>query len=295
MSVAKNNLSSMVARLDVQQKFEALLKEKAPSFISSMLQIVNGNDLLKKADPVTVLNAAATAAALDLPINPNLGFAWIVPYKGKAQFQMGWKGYVQLAHRSKEYNKINVVPVYSSQFKSWNPITEFLDCEWTAKQEGEVVGYAAYFKLLNGFEKFVYWPKEKVTKHGQKYSQSYGKNWSAWKTSFDEMAMKTVLKNTLAKWGVLSVEMQTAQLADQSIQEEAGQYKYLDNLNSIDITKTEEEKEKARIVKHIEKAGTLEKLEQVRQLITDKNYTDLALAYNAKELKINKKNEIEKN
>src|SRR5690554_4901192 len=99
---------SLFQKSDIQNRFEQLLGKKAQGFISSVLQVVNNSNALSKANPTTVLNAAATAAALDLPINPNLGFAWIVPYKGNAQFQMGWKGYVQLALRTGQYERINV-------------------------------------------------------------------------------------------------------------------------------------------------------------------------------------------
>lgn len=294
------DLKTMVARVDVTAKFEALLGEKTPAFISSMLQIVSANTKLQAAEPVTILNAAATAAALDLPINQNLGFAWIVPYYDKrtrktvAQFQMGWKGYVQLAHRTKQYNKMTVVKVYKSQYKSWNAMTEFLDCDWNAEPDGEVVGYACYFRLLNGFDKFVYWTKERVVKHAGKYSQSYGQNWSSWKSHFDEMAMKTVLKNTLAKWGVLSVEMETAQLADQSVQLEEGAYNYLDNPKpaAIDVKKVEEDKEKERIIDHISRSETIEQLLRVKLVIKERNDTALGMAYDAKELKLKKKDEF---
>ncbi len=291
--MTKSKLNELVARIDVQEKFTALLGGKTASFISSLLQIANGNAKLLEADPITILNAAATAAALDLPINPNLGFAWIVPYRGQGQFQMGWKGYVQLAHRTQQYNKINVVAVHESQFKSYNAITEYLEADWTMPESGKVVGYAAYFRLLNGFDKFVYWTREKVEKHGKRYSQSFANSASSWQTNFDEMAMKTVLKNTLSKWGPLSVEMQTAILADQSIQLEPGKYDYIDNKSeSIDKDATSQKKEHDRILSHIEQSTTLEQLERVAEKVKD--IEALQLCYNAKKLKIEKGNEIKK-
>lgn len=202
---------------EVQQKFQAMLGKKAPGFIASVLQIVNGSDLLKKADPVSIFNAAATAAALDLPINNSLGFAWIVPYKGKAQFQIGTKGFVQLAQRSGQYAKMNVVTVHVSQFKGWNEIKEELDVDMNIAPAGGVHGYMAYLKLINGFEKTIYWKYSKVVEHAQKFSKSYSSESSIWKTDFNAMAEKTVIKAAISKWGPLSIEMQNALITDQGV------------------------------------------------------------------------------
>jgi len=227
----------LFSQKSIQDRFEKLLGKKAPGFISSVLQIANSSDFMSKVDPLSLLNASATAACLDLPINPNLGFAWIVPYKDKksgkvlAQFQIGWKGYVQLGLRTGQYQRINVTEVYENQFKSFNQLTEELNADFSIEGEGEIVGYAAYFRLINGMEKLCYWSKEKVTKHAKKYSQAYNGTFSPWsdKEQFHAMACKTVLKNTISKWGIMTVEMQTAQLADQSVIEKEGQYRYIDN------------------------------------------------------------------
>lgn len=239
-------VKSLFQNEDVQKRFEQLLGKKSQGFITSVIQIVGSNKLLENANPQTVLTAAATAAALDLPINQNLGFAWIVPYKGQAQFQMGWKGYVQLALRTGQYSRINVTEVYENQFKSFNRLTEELNADFDIVGDGEIVGYAAYFKLVNGMEKLSYWSKEEVIKHAKKYSQSYGKgSFSPWndKDQFHAMAMKTVLKNTISKWGIVSIEMQTAQLADQAVQVEQGEYHYVDNVISVESVEVLTEKE----------------------------------------------------
>lgn len=240
----------------VQNRFDELLGKKSQGFISSVLQIVNANHQLQDVEPQTILNAAVTAATLDLPINQNLGFAWIVPYKGKAQFQIGWKGFVQLALRTGQYKRINVTEVYESQFKSYNRLTEEFVADFDKIGEGGVVGYAAYFQLLNGMEKMTYWSREEVVKHAKKYSQTYGKSngrgglvHSPWNDAeqFDAMAKKTVLKNTISKWGIMSIEMQTAQLADQSIQEREGDFRYLDNEPmSIEDNNLQEQVSRAR-------------------------------------------------
>lgn len=214
----------------VKAKFAELLGQRATGFITSVIQVVNSNSSLKSATPESVYNSAAMAATLDLPINNNLGFAWIVPYnesfkdaKGNwqkrqvAQFQMGWKGFVQLAQRTGQYKRINVVEVYENQFVSYNSLSEDLDADFILEGVGKVVGYVAYFQLLNGFEKLSYWSVEKVKQHGVKFSKTYSQKGGVWETNFDSMAKKTVLKNTLAKWGMLSIEMQKAVVADQAV------------------------------------------------------------------------------
>lgn len=271
MSTKQITTKSLLSSENVKARFQQLLGKKSQGFISSVLQIVNGNNLLSKADPSTVLNAASTAAILDLPINKNLGYAWIVPYKGQAQFQMGWKGYVQLALRTGQYKKINVTEVYENQFKSFNRLTEELDADFLIVGKEKVVGYAAYFELSNGMSKMTYWSKEEVIKHAKKYSQAYGSKYSPWsdKDQFDAMAKKTVLKNMLSKWGILSIEMQTAQLVDQSVQKEEGNYDYVDN--TIDIEYQNEIEEEERFLKFVEKAKTIEDLEILESSIEDKS------------------------
>jgi len=241
----------------VKSKINEMLGKKAPGFITSVLQVTSNNALLTKADPISVYNAAMIAATLDLPINQNLGFAWIVPYKGQAQFQMGWKGYVQLAQRTGQYSRINVVKVYESQFKGFNALHEELDADFNIQPTGKVVGYAAYFRLVNGYEKTVYWTIEQVQEHGQRFSQSFNGNSSPWKSDFDAMAMKTVLKHTLSKWGILSIEMQKATTVDQAVvtDYETEQIEYVDAGNAM-LTITETEIEQA--VKEIEAGNATE-------------------------------------
>ena len=202
----------------VKSKFTEILGKKAPAFISSVLQLVSNDKNLVNVDPISIYNAAATAAVLDLPFNNSLGFAWIVPFKGKAQFQVGFKGYVQLAQRSGQYARMNAGPIFENQFKSYNAMTEDLDADLSIEGTGRTVGYFAYFRLLNGFEKRVYWPIAKVTAHAQRFSKSFASEYSSpWKTDFDKMATKTVLKNTIAPWGPMSIEMQTAVRVDQAV------------------------------------------------------------------------------
>lgn len=259
---------------NVKLRFKEMLggEQKMNMFISSVLQAINGNKSLMNAEPNSVLNAAATAASLDLPINQNLGFSWIVPYRGNAQFQMGWKGYVQLALRTGQYARINVTEVYENQFESFDRLTEELKGEFDIDGEGEVVGYAAYFKLINGMEKTVYWTKDSVIKHAKKYSQAYGKGkMSPWNDAdtFDAMAKKTVLKNMIAKWGIMSVEMQTGILSDQSVQRSEGKYDYDDN--TIDIEYDNQIEEEKRFLKFVEDAETLDDLDILQDSLETKS------------------------
>jgi len=214
-------LKSLMNSDTVKQKFQEILGKKAAGFISSILQVANGNDKLMKADPMSIFNAAATAATLDLPINQNLGFAWIVPYSGRAQFQMGYKGFIQLGLRTAQYSRLNVVEVYENQFKGWNALTEELDADFNVEGAGKIVGYCSFFRLINGFEKTMYWSKEKVTNHAKKYSKSYEHPDGQWRNNFDDMAKKTMVKLLLSKWGILSVELQTALKVDQAIVNDA--------------------------------------------------------------------------
>ena len=223
----------------IKNKFTELMGKRAPQFITSVLQIANSNALLKNADPISIFNAAATAATLDLPLNNNLGFAYIVPYNEKqkdgtyksvAQFQMGYKGFIQLAQRSGQFQTISVAPVYEGQLIEENPLTGFT-FDWKAKKSDIVIGYAAYFRLLNGFEKTLYMTVSDLKKHGEKFSQTFKKGFGLWKDDFDSMAKKTVIKLLLSKFAPLSVEMQRAVITDQAVVKdfETEDVQYIDN------------------------------------------------------------------
>lgn len=195
----------------VKERFAEVLKGKETGFITSLLSLIGDNRNLANANPETVYKAAMKAAVLDLPIEPSLGYAYVVPYKNQAQFQLGYKGLIQLAQRSGKYKSINSGIVYKSQLISYNPLFEELEVDFTQPAD-EVVGYFAAFKLLNGFEKLTFWTKEQAEAHGKRFSKSY--NSGPWKTDFDAMAQKTLLKQIISKYGPLSVEMQEAITSD---------------------------------------------------------------------------------
>ncbi len=267
----KNPVKSFLNQPAVKKRLAELVGKRSEKFSAQLLQIAQSNDLLSQAEPSTLMFAALTATALDLDINQSLGYAYIVPYNTKvnnqwikaAQFQLGYKGFIQLALRTNEYKNINAIPVHENQFKSFNYLTEFLDADFTVQGEGEIVGYVAYLKLISGFSKTIYWTKEQVTKHAQTFSKTFNNKNSAWKTNFDAMAIKTVIKSLISKWGPTSTELKTAIAADQSIQRQEGVYDYDDNGTSAQVVDEETE----RVKGFIQSAETSEDLEQVEGFI----------------------------
>lgn len=214
-ALVTTSIKGLMGKDEVKNRFQEILGKKAQGFVSSVINTANNNQLLKNADPQTILSAAIVAASLDLPIDPNLGFSYIVPYKGQAAFQMGYRGYIQLALRTGQYTRMNIVAVYENQFKSFNALTEELDADFSVLGTGTVKGFAFFFRMVNGFEKTVFEFKENLMEHGKKYSKTF--NNGPWKTNEDEMCMKTLIKQTLKRWGMLSIEMQTAIKTDQAV------------------------------------------------------------------------------
>ncbi len=240
------SIKAYVSDAKIRQKFEEVLGKKTQGFLASVMQVAN-QPQLKGAVPATVINAAMMAATLDLPINNNLGFAYIVPYKRKfkdaqgkwsesleAQFQMGYKGFIQLAQRSGQFARIAATPVFEGQLISANPLLGY-EFDWTIPNQGEAIGYVAFFKLLNGFTAELYMSTADVKKHAGKYSQSFKYGSGVWKDNFESMALKTVTKLLLSKQAPLSIEMQTAQLADQAIVRdvETNNFDYIDHNESV--------------------------------------------------------------
>ncbi len=211
----------------VKKRFEEILEKRAPQYMSSIINLVNSDANLQKCDPMSVISAAMVAATLDLPIDRNLGYAWVVPYGNKAQFQLGYKGYVQLALRTGKYRAINAIPIREGELVKWNPLTEELVVDFEQRKSDAIIGYAGYFELVNGFRKTVYWSKEEIESHRKRFSKSdFG-----WKNDYDAMALKTVIRNMLSKWGILSVEMQEAYVKDieqDEVQEKPNDEQYID-------------------------------------------------------------------
>lgn len=195
-------------------------EKKAAAFASSVISIATGSPQLRGCNPTTILGAAMVAATLDLPIVPTLGMAYIVPYKGQCQFQVGYKGLIELAMRSGRFRNIIDEVVYEGQLVKKNKFTGEYIFDEDAKKSDNVIGYMARMDLTYGFSKTMYWSKEEVEKHARRFSQAYSKGYSTpWLTDFDMMARKTVLKALFAKYApkTISDALQTAITFDQSV------------------------------------------------------------------------------
>ncbi|WP_430599908.1 recombination protein RecT [Enterococcus sp. AZ095a] len=215
----------------MKKKFTDILHEKSDSFMGSLMTLVGGDNYLSQAEPMTIIASALKAATMDLPIDKNLGYAYVVPFNrsekvgnkwvkhNEAQFILGYKGYIQLAQRSGQYKALNALAIYDGQLIDWNPLTEEFTFDYKAKVSDEVIGYVGFFELLNGFKKKVYWTKQEIESHRIKNAKGYDKEKlsGAWIDNYDSMAIKTVLRNMLSKWGLLSVEMQSAITSDEKV------------------------------------------------------------------------------
>lgn len=222
---------SLMATPTMKKKFQDILHEKSDAFMGSLMTLVGGDDYLSNAEPMTIIASALKAATMDLPIDKNLGYAYVVPFNrrekvgnqwikhNEAQFILGYKGYIQLAQRSGQYKALNALEIYEGQLIDWNPLTEEFTFDYKAKTSDEVIGYVGFFELLNGFKKTVYWTKQEIESHRIANAKGFdkGKLSGAWKDNYDQMAIKTVLRNLLSKWGILSVEMQTAVTSDEKV------------------------------------------------------------------------------
>jgi len=213
---------------------ERTLGEKGRQFLTSILSFANSNAKIMECEPRSVYTACLTAATLDLPINQNLGFAYIIPYsnKGKmeAQFQMGYKGFIQLAIRTGKYLRLGANKVFEGQLIGLDDFSGEPIFDFNAEHNETVVGYMAYFELTNGFRKASFMSLDKVEAHGKKYSQSYKKGFGVWKDDFEGMAKKTVLKLLLSKFAPLSTQMEEAIVHDQKVADE-----YADNKITFEV------------------------------------------------------------
>ena len=202
------------ASQNVQAKLEGLLGESKNSFVASLLDLYTSDTALMACNPALVMAEAMKAAVLKLPITKSLGFAYIVPFKDGSgtpipTFIMGYRGYIQLALRTGQYRSINADCVYEGETAKFNRVTGILEITGEATSD-KAIGYFAYFEMLNGFYKAIYWTREKVTEHAKKKSKSWKKQNSPWHTDFDAMACKTMLRQILSKYGFMSVEFMNA-------------------------------------------------------------------------------------
>lgn len=228
----------------IKTKVEQLIGKNSATFATSVMQIANSNALLRTAEPSSIFNAACMAATLNLPLQNGLGFAYIVPFKNnkerkvEAQFQIGYKGFIQLAQRSGQFKRLVALPVYKKQLLKKDFINGFeFDWEQEPEKDENPIGYYAYFKLVNDFSAELYMSHDDIVKHAQRYSQTFKKGFGVWHDNFEAMALKTVMKLLLSKQAPLSVEMQQAVLADQSVVKdvENQEFNYGDNIQNADF------------------------------------------------------------
>lgn len=225
--------SAMISTPSYQKMINNTLKDPARvrRFVSSITSAVATNPMLQECDPATILSGALLGESLNLSPSPQLGQYYLVPFNNTkkgckdAQFQMGYKGYVQLALRSGYYKRLNVMAVKDGELVSWNPLTEeislnLMDDE-IARENAPSIGYVASFEYLNGFSKTIYWSREKMEAHALRYSKGYAakKGYTFWEKDFDAMAYKTMLRQLISKWGVMSIDLQSAFEADSATED----------------------------------------------------------------------------
>ena len=241
--MAGNNLVELKTKLDapsVKAKFESMLGKRAPQFITSISSVVQNNALLQKAEVNSIIMGAAVAASMDLPLNANLGYAALVPFNSKgggcfAQFQIMTKGWTELFIRTGQCQALINEIVYEGQLVKKNKFTGEYVFDEDAKKSDKIIGYMAYFRLTNGYEKTEFMTVEEVKAHAQRFSQTFRSGAGIWKDSFDAMALKTVLKKLLTKWAPKSIEIQKAALFDQAVVDgnvadlESAKPNYMDN------------------------------------------------------------------
>lgn len=239
--------------------------KRSMRFISSITSAVAVNSALQECEFNTVLTGALLGESLNLSLSPQLGQYYLVPFNNRkkgikeAQFVLGYKGYIQLAIRSGYYKKINVIEIKQGELVGYNPLREDIECEFiedfTERENAETVGYYAYFEYTNGFEKAIYWSKDKMLSHADKYSPAFSRTayeklekgeipqselWkysSSWYNDFDGMAKKTMLRQLISKWGIMSLEIQQAFISDGGTIERQG----TDFIPSFDDPEPQEE------------------------------------------------------
>ena len=226
-------------------------KDRATRFIASISSAVATNQSLQECDAGTILSGALLGESLNLSPSPQLGQYYLVPFNDSkkgykvAQFQLGYKGYIQLAIRSGQYKKLNVLAIKKGELVQYDPLNEEIEVNLIEDEEerenAETIGYYAMFEYTNGFRKSLYWSKSKMEKHALKYSKGYAahKGYTFWEKDFDGMAYKTMLRQLISKWGIMSIDMQQAVEKDMATINTDGTYEYVDNEDNMIIEQTE--------------------------------------------------------
>ena len=245
----KKTFSAFLAQDAMKKKINEMVGgEKGQQFITSIISAVSTNPQLAECDNSSIVSAALLGQALNLSPSPQLGQYYMVPFNDSkrgckvAQFQIGYKGYIQLAIRSGQYKKLNVLAIKEGELKKYDPLNEELEVQLIENEEerekATTIGYYAMFEYLNGFRKTIYWSKEKMEAHALKYSMGYRakKGYTFWEKDFDGMAYKTMLRQLISKWGIMSVDltMQKALESDMAVINDNGTYDYVDNNSNVE-------------------------------------------------------------
>ena len=249
----KEGIATFLAKEAVKTNIESVVGNKdSQRCISSVVSAVQTNPQLADCTNASILSAALLGHSLNLPMSPQIGMYYFVPFKNKkkikdangketttevneATFQLSYRGMLQLAMRSGQYKSMNVTDIREGELVSYNPIEDVYEfkaeTDITKREKLPIIGYYAFFEMVNGFKKGVYWTREQVDTHAKRYSASYRNGWSSslWKTDFDAMAKKTLLRQLISKWGIMSVDMETAYASDQAVIRD-GVPDYVDNI-----------------------------------------------------------------
>lgn len=244
----KTTFSTFITSDAIKTKVNQMVAGRdGAKFITSLISLVSNNPMLAECEHSTILSSALLGESLKLSPSPQLGQYYMVPFNDNkngrkvAQFQIGYKGYIQLAMRSGQYRDLDVIEVREGEYKGKDAFTgkakvEFIEDD-NERLKLPIIGYFAYFELLNGFRKSLYWTKEKMEQHALTYSQAYktdvkkGWNMSFWSKDFDAMAFKTMLRQLISKWGIMSVEFQTAYTNDMGVIENDGNANFVDSVD----------------------------------------------------------------
>ncbi len=232
--------------------------KRCARFVTAITSAVSTNPALQDCDPGTILSAGLLGEGLNLSPSPQLGQYYMVPFNDNkngrkvAQFQLGYKGYIQLAIRSGQYKKLNVLPIKDGELIRFNPLEEEIEVQLIEderiREEAKTIGYYAMFEYTNGFRKAMYWSREKMQSHAEQYSKGYKahKGYTFWEKDFDGMACKTMLRQLISKWGIMSIELERAVTNDMTVQHENGKAEFLDDIaepETIEIQQPDSEPE----------------------------------------------------
>ena len=236
----KVGISAYLTNDAIKNHINSIVGKDASGFITSIVSAVNTNPALQECTNKSIVSAALLGETLKLSPSPQLGQYYMVPYNDKeqgkvAQFQLGYKGYVQLAARSGQYRHLNVLPIKKGELIRYDALNEEIEVNLIEDEEerenAETIGYYAFFEYLNGFRKAMYWSKKKMESHALRYSKGYAakKGYTFWEKDFDAMACKTMLRQLISKWGIMSVDLQKAYEADMAVINEDGTPTYVEN------------------------------------------------------------------